>query len=90
MEKYEQVKNEEYRLKTKELLEELPDYCTGYISSLMDKQPRTRLSYLQDIRIFFLFLKQTNPTLASADLKSIDLDLLNNLGREDILSCKYS
>ncbi len=86
METYEQIKNEEYRIKTKALLDELPDYCTSFLNgALRDKQPRTRLSYLQDLRIFFIYLKQTNPTLSSIAIKDINLDILNNLKREDIV-----
>lgn len=85
METYEQIKNEEYRLKTKTLLNELPDYCTAYINSLNNKQPRTRLAYLQDIKIFFDFLKQNNPNIASVSVKSIDLSLLDSLTREDMV-----
>ena len=53
METYEQLKNEEYRQKTKALLDVLPDYCLGYTNHLRDKQPRTKLSYLQDLKVFF-------------------------------------
>lgn len=85
METYEQLKNEEYRQKTRALLDELPDYCTSYANALTDKQPRTKLSYLQDLRVFFEFLKQRNPKCVDVDVVDIEINVLDNLSREDML-----
>ena len=85
METYEQLKNEEYRQKIKALLLELPDYCTSFINSIIDKQPRTRLSYLQDLRVFFEFLRQNNPACKNVDAKNIGINILDSLTREDIV-----
>lgn len=85
METYEQLKNEEYRQKTRVLLNELPDYCTSFANSLTDKQPRTKLSYLQDLRVFFEFLRQRNPKCADVEAVDIEISILDNITRDDVL-----
>ena len=84
METYEQLKNEEYRQKIKTLVDEFPDYCVGYTNHLRDKQPRTRLSYLQDLKVFYDFLGQTNPDAQKFRYVDYSIEFLSKLSRDDI------
>lgn len=73
-------------LKTKEILSQLPPYCTGFLNSIFDKtEPRTRTIYVSDIRTFFYFLSQTNPALQGMEIMDIPVSVLGQLTREDIL-----
>ncbi len=84
MESYREQTNEKYRLKIKELLPLLPDYCTSFVNHLINNKPRTRYEYLQDIKVFFVFLKQANPVLKDVPIKAISIDVLAELKGTDI------
>ncbi len=78
--------NAKYNEKTSELLEMLPQYCTSFINSIYENtMPRSRLGYLQDVRVFFLFLKEKNPLVKDIPLKEIPVEILDQLDQEDIL-----
>ena len=48
------------------LLSEMPQYVSNYFRSIeYSKAPRTRLGYARDIKSFFEFLINTNPSLKS-------------------------
>lgn len=69
--------------KTRELLDELPGYVSSYVNSKFEHlESRTRLSYVQDIRIFFLFLIQKNPMIHS--FQDISLDVLDHISFDDL------
>lgn len=76
---------EKYNAKTESLLNELPSYCTSFINYKYEiTQPRTRCAYVQDLRIFFQFLKEKNPLLHDVAVRDIPLSLLDSLDQDDI------
>lgn len=77
---------EKYNQKTQNILNELPDYCTAFVNyKYYTMEPRSRCSYVQDLRIFFHFLKENNPTVKNTEIKDIPLDLLDQLDQDDIV-----
>ncbi|PNH21243.1 integrase [Lachnospiraceae bacterium] len=68
------------------LLSELPDYCKTYFRGIEPRtQSRTRIAYAYDLRIFFQYLMQVNPTIASCgEIKNISLDMLAALSATDL------
>ena len=60
----EQVKIEN-TVKLREFLQELPPYVKEYFRAKeTTTSDKTRLSYAYDLRVFFRFLKETNPALS--------------------------
>ena len=67
------------------LLSEMPQYVSNYFRSIeYSKAPRTRLGYARDIKSFFEFLINTNPSLKGKEPKDISIDIINQLESEDI------
>ena len=75
----EQVKIEN-TVRLREFLSELPPYVKEYFRA---KEPttsdKTRLSYAYDLRVFFRFLQETNPTLHDKALSEISIEDLSML-----------
>lgn len=64
----------------RDMLMELPPYVKDFFRA---KEPttsdKTRISYAYDLRVFFRFLKTTNPILADREIKDIHIDELSHL-----------
>ena len=75
---------DKYNMKTKNLLAELPPYVTTYEKGLSKKQPRTKCAYIQDIYIFFQFLKKHVKSLNSICIRDIPISVLDELTIDDI------
>lgn len=81
---HEQV-NIENEQKLREKLKEFPDFCKDFFRGIeANTSSRTRISYAYDLGIFFDFLKETNPEIASVGIKKITLNHLENLKSVDI------
>ena len=75
----EQVKIEN-TVKLREFLRELPPYVKEYFRAKeTTTSDKTRLSYAYDLRVFFRFLKETNPALSDKPLSEISLSDLSML-----------
>lgn len=82
---YHQQKNIEYTKKLREFLAELPTYVTNYFRGIEQRtQARSRLAYANDIRVFFEWLKKSNPILSDKPIKNIPAEALSNLTAFDI------
>ena len=82
---YHQQKNIEYTKKLREFLAELPVYVTNYFRGIEQRtQARSRLAYANDIRVFFDWLKRSNPSFADTEIKKIPAEALSNLTSFDI------
>ncbi len=84
---YREQEKIENTVKLREFLMELPPYVKDYFRA---KEPttsdKTRLSYAYDLRVFFRFLQETNPTLKEKSLSEIsiqDLSLLEPVDFEE-------
>lgn len=81
---HEQV-NIENDKKLREKLREFPDFCRDFFRGIESStSSRTRISYAYDLGIFFDFLKETNPEIASIGIKKITLSHLEKLKSVDI------
>lgn len=84
---YREQEKIENTVKLREFLMELPPYVKDYFRA---KEPttsdKTRLSYAYDLRVFFRFLQETNPTLKEKSMAHIsiqDLSLLQPVDFEE-------
>ena len=63
---------------------ELPPYVRDYFRSISETtQPRTRTAYAYDIKLFFEYLIEANPSLKGHTPADIDLNILNSLTASD-------
>lgn len=64
---------------------ELPSFCRNYfISKDSSVAKKTLFSYAIDLRVFFKWLMQENPTFSSYDMRSLPFESIENLTRMDI------
>lgn len=83
--KYSEQQIEHYNEITADLLAALPSYVLSYVNSKMDHLGyRTRCGYVQDIAVFFHWLKNANSTLKDVDIRDIPLDVLDSLTADDL------
>lgn len=81
---HEQI-NIDNALRLRELIAELPRFCSMYFRAIEPTtSSRTRIAYAYDLRIFFNFVKQTNPSLKDTELKDFRVDLLDQIKALDI------
>lgn len=72
--------------KLNELLKILPPFASDYFDNVQySKLPRTQLAYALDIKSFFEFLIDNNPTLKGKTMREIRLSDLDNLVADDIV-----
>ena len=61
---YQEQNNMENQLKIRQLLQELPDFTRTFFRGIEPRtSSRTRLGYGYDLRIFFEFLQEYNPSV---------------------------
>ena len=84
---YREQEKIENTVKLREFLKELPPYVKDYFRA---KEPttsdKTRLSYAYDLRVFFRFLKESNPALkekSTCDISLADLSSLKPVDFEE-------
>lgn len=66
--------------KIRDVLTDLPPYIRDFYRGRKNSTSvRTRLSYSYDLKVFFQFLKQSNPKLADKHIKDISLEDLEQL-----------
>ncbi len=74
-------------LKLRNILSTMPEFAKDYFRSIeQTSSPRTRISYAYDIRVFFQFLLDMNPTFKNYSMKDIrlsDLEMLSPLDIEE-------
>ena len=66
-------------------LSEMPKYVSNYFRAIeYTKAPRTRLGYARDLKTFFEFLCNTNPSLKGKTPIDIPIEVIDQLESEDI------
>ena len=87
---YRKEKQKEASVKVEKLLQELPPYCRTFLVGREGKMsPQTRLTYMQRIHTFFVYLYNNNSYFHKSSMKAITLDDLANLETEDIEAFAY-
>ena len=67
-------------LKLREILKTLPPFARDYFRAIeAATTAKTRISYAYDIRIFFQFLLEENPTLKGKAMTEIPLEILDEI-----------
>lgn len=67
------------------VLDELPPWIKDFFRAIeSNTSARTRLAYAYDIRMFFEFLKENNPSLKSKELREFSISILESIQRSDI------
>ena len=81
---YHESQNIKYIQKLRELMNELPSFTELYFRGIEHKNaPRTRIAYAMDLKTFFEFMKESNPSI-TCDIKDIPIDILNKITTQDI------
>ena len=69
----------------REVLDTLPRFCKQFFRGIEPTtSARTRLGYAYDLRTFFEYLHNVNPSLSKKDIRDYDVSILNQIEREDI------
>jgi site-specific recombinase XerD len=71
--------------KLRDILQTLPAFTKNYFRAMEPTtSTSTRIAYAYDIRIFFRFLMENNPALKDQDIRSLGVEVLDQLTAEDI------
>lgn len=82
---YKAEKNDKMKEKTIEMLESLPDFCTGYVIFMeRSVSPVTLNAYVQRIKIFLEYLHKDNSYFGSMDIVDFKISDMANLTPDDI------
>lgn len=68
------------------ILNTLPPFCKEYFRGIEHyTSARTRLAYAYDIRVFFEFIKNSNPLYSNTEICDFQINILDQISRSDIL-----
>ena len=82
---YYKQKDMENEKKIRELLKELPKFCSSFFMGIEStKQSRTRLAYAYDLKTYFTFLMENNPTCKNLSMHDIPISIIEQQTAEDI------
>lgn len=82
---YYEEKNIENIQKLRELEKELPPYVTTFFRGIEPHTAsRTRIAYAIDLKVFFEYIKNSNPIYKDKSLRELDFSLLTQLQASDI------
>ena len=75
----------ENTLRLRQVLATLPPFCKDYFRAIdATTTAKTRISYAYDIRIFFQFLLETNPSLKDKSMTDITVQVLDQVKAVDL------
>ena len=73
-------------LKLRQIQNTLPKFCRDFFLGIKDTtSTRTRLAYAYDLRIFFEFIKENNPSLKNTKITDFSYEILENIAAQDIV-----
>lgn len=82
---YHEQKDVENILRLREVLTTLPPFCRDYFRAIdTTTTTKTRISYAYDIRIFFQFLLDENPTFKDYKMTDFTVDVLDQIKALDL------
>ena len=82
---YYEEKNIENIKKLRELEKELPPYVTTFFRGIEPyTASRTRIAYAIDLKVFFEYIKESNPMYRNKELREIGFEVLTQLKAADI------
>ena len=72
-------------IKLREVLKELPSFASDYFRGIeFTTESRTKLSYAIDLRTFFHYIKENNPTYKNIPVNQFKIDILEQIESYDI------
>ena len=72
-------------VKLRELTATLPSFCKDFFVGIKDTTAtRTRLAYAYDLRIFFEYLHENNPSLSKIEITDFPISILEEIKAQDI------
>ena len=75
----------ENTLRLRQVLATLPPFCKDYFRAIdATTTAKTRISYAYDIRIFFQFLLETNPSLKDKSMTDLTVQVLDQVKAVDL------
>ena len=82
---YHEQQTQKNILKLRELLKELPPFAADYFRSVeFTTESRTKLSYATDLKTFFTYIKENNPSYGNTSIRDFKLDILEHITPFDI------
>lgn len=82
---YYQQKDIENIKKLREMMKELPPFCTEFFRGIEPRtSTRTRIAYAYDLSVFFDFLKKENPVFAKMERMDFKLEQLDEISVTDL------
>lgn len=82
---YHEHTDTENTLRLRQVLATLPPFCRDYFRAIdATTTTKTRISYAYDIRIFFQFLLETNPSLKEKTMTDLTVQILDQVKAVDI------
>lgn len=72
-------------IKLRELQKELPSFLVDYFRGIeYTTAPRTRIAYAQDLKTFFEFIHDSNPSCTNCNIHNMNISILNQIKSYDI------
>lgn len=72
-------------LRMREILKTMPSFARDYFRAIEpNTSTRTRISYAYDIRVFFQFLSETNPSLKDTPITDFPVSILDQIKAVDL------
>lgn len=72
-------------IRLREILKTMPPFCKDYFRAIdATTTAKTRISYAYDIRIFFQFLLETNPSLKDKSMTDLTVQILDQVKAVDL------
>ena len=82
---YYQQKDIENIKKLREMMKELPPFCTEFFRGIEPRtSTRTRIAYAYDLSVFFDFLKKENPVFSKMERMDFQLEQLDEISVTDL------
>ena len=82
---YHDQQNNNNTLKMREIVATLPAFCKNFFRGISDStSARTRLAYAYDLRVFFEYMHENNPSCKKMEITQFPISILDQIAREDI------
>ena len=83
---YHDNQNNVNTLKLRQIQNTLPKFCRDFFLGIKDTtSTRTRLAYAYDLRIFFEYIRDNNPTYKDKKINEFSISILEEIGAQDIV-----
>lgn len=82
---YHDKKNIENTLRLREIISDLPRFCSDFFRGIEPTTSSlTRIAYAYDLRVFFQFLYQSNPSFKNTPIRELKVEVLDQIKAIDI------